>query len=290
MEKQSTILIGGWKAFSEARGLTNKEEPETFGWMSAEEAFWYEDARAAIDATPGAREFLRSLKPEDSSRGSIVDALLDKMSSSHSGASMCSLIGAYRGALRDWDAWVSTTKREKLLREYKQKQIDLTSLNIFRNHLVYIGTPVSNDEGFKRAMEKARVSFSDGEKPVEVTWDDGAALRSVATLIDELRVMREEEQAKWAAWRFKERIEHLEFNLKAACRWFWPGEQHPRYSISPEEMAEMERLHPGYRAHIDLVCDHINHMGYRASWAQSPENNVALIKRLKELGIMAASN
>ena len=288
MAKQQTILLSGWPAFSEARGLMKKEDPESFGWMSQDEAFWYEDMRAALDATPGAREFLRSLKPDDSHRSAIIDSLESKMSAAHSGASSSCLVGGYRGALKDWDRWVSEFKRDKLLREYKLKQIDFISLICFRNQLIYNGTPVADEAGFKAAMEKANVIFSDGEKPVELAWDDGAALRNVETLLDELRAMSEEEKAKWAARRFKERVEYLEFNLKAPVRWFWPGEQHPRYSIRPEEMAEMERLHPGYRRHIDLVCDHINQLGYKAGWARSPENNAALIKRLRELGIATA--
>jgi len=288
MAKQSTILLGGWAAFSEARGLSRKEEPETFGWMLGDNAFFYNDARAALDACPGSREFLRSLKPEESSRGAISDAVQDKMSPMHSGASMSCLIACYRAALRDWDSWVFATKKDRLLKEYNAKQIDLISLMIFHNHLVCIGTPVSDDEGFKAAMEKAHVIFSDGEKPVDVAWDGGAALRIVTTLLDELRAMREEEDAKWKAKRLRERVEYLEWNFKHPSRWFWPGEQHPRYCIRPDEMAEMERLHPGYRRHIDLICDHINHLGHTAGWALSPENNEALIKRLKELGIASS--
>ena len=287
MAKQNTILIGGWKTFSEARGLTKKEDPESFGWMSQDEAFWYEDMRAALDATPGAREFLRSLKPDDSHRSAIIDSLESKMSAAHSGASSSCLVGGYRGALRDWDSWVSEFKRNKLMREYNQKQIDSTSLIIFHNQLVHIGTPVSNDEGLKMAMEKARVSFSDGEKPVEVAWGEGA-LDIVVTLLDELRLTREEEEAKSAARRLKQEVEYLEWNYKHPSRWFWSKERHPRYSIKPDEMAEMERLHPGYRRHIDLVCHHINHMGIRAHVAWSPENAEALNNRLRELGIASA--
>jgi hypothetical protein len=288
MSAQKEILIGGWTVFSEARGLTKKEEPETFGWMSEENVFFYNDARAALDATPGAREFLRSLKPDDSHRSPIVDAVLDKMSGYHSGASISSLLACYRAALKDWDGWVLASKKDRLLREYKLKQIDFISLITFQNHLIYIGTPVADDEGFKAAMEKARVFFSDGEKQVDVAWDGGAALEIVTTLLDELRAMREEEDAKWKAKRLRERVEYLEWNFKHPSRWFWPGEQHPRYCIRPDEMAEMERLHPGYRRHIDLICDHINHLGHTAGWALSPENNEALIKRLKELGIASS--
>ena len=286
MAKQSTILIGGWKTFSEARGLTKKEEPETFGWMSEENVFFYNDARAALDATPGAREFLRSLKPDDSCRDPIIDALLDKMSGSHSGASISSLIGCYRAALKDWDGWVLASKMDRLLREYKLKQIDFISLICFRNQLIYIETPVTDEAGFKAAMEKAKIVFSDGDKPVEVTWDDGAALHMVTTLLDELRVMRDEEEAKWKAKQLKEEVEYLEWNLKHPSRWFWSESRHPRYSIRPHEMAEMERLHPGYRRHIDLVCDNIRLLGVRAGVAWSSENSAALNTRLRELGIM----
>ena len=282
---KNTILLGGWAAFSEMRGLSKKEDPETFGWMPKDEAFWYEDMRAALDTTPGAREFLRALKPEDSHRGTMVGTVEDKMSNAHSGASLSSLIAAYRGALRDWDRWVSEFKRDMLIREYKQKQIYFTSLIIFHNHLVYIGTPVTDDEGLNAAMEKVGVAFSDGEKPVDVAWNGGAALSTVVSLLDELRAMREEENAKWNARRLKQEVEYLEWNYKHPSRWFWSKDRHPRYSIRPDEMAEMERLHPGYRHHMDLVCENINHMGSRAGVAWSPENSAALDKRLVELGI-----
>lgn len=289
MAKQQTILLGGWPAFSEARGLTKKEEPETFRWMSEEEAFWYQDMRGALDATPGAREFLRSLKPDESHRNPIIDTVESKMSAYHSGASSSSLVGGYRGALKDWDRWVLEFKRDKLMREYKQKQIDFISLMCFHNQLVYIQTPVADDEGFKAAMEKAGVSFSDGEKTVEVAWDGGGALRTVVTLLDELSEMRKEEQAKWAARRLKENVEYLEWNLKHPSRWFWTKDRHPRYDTREDEIAEMERLHPGYRRHIDLVCQHINHLGIRAHVQWSPENSETLDARLRQLGIITAA-
>ena len=285
MANIKAILIGGWTAFSEARGLSKKEASEDFSWMSESDAFFYNDARAALDATPGSREFFRFLKPEDFSRGPLVDAVQDKMSPSHSGASMTCLIACYRAALNDWDAWVLAVKRDKLMREYKAKQIDFISLNTFYYHLVYVGTPVNDEQGFKVAMEKANVTFSDDEKPVEVAWDNGAPLLMVATLLHELSAMRKEEEAKWKARRLKEQVEYLEWNLKHPSRWFWSRDRHPRYSIRPDEMAEMERLHPGYHKHMDLVCDHINRIGIRAGVQWSPENVAAVTQRLIDLGI-----
>jgi hypothetical protein len=288
MANMKAILIGGWTAFSEARGLSKKELPEDFSWMSESDAFFYNDARRALNATPGSREFFRSLKPEDLSRGPLVDAVQDKMSPSHSGASMTCLIACYRAALKDWDAWVLAAKKDKLMREYKAKQIDFISLNNFYSHLVYIRVPVNDEEGFKVAMEKAHVSFSDGEKPVEVAWDNGAALVMVTTLLEELMAMRKEEEAKWKARRLKEQLEYLEWNLKHPSRWFWSRDQHPRYSINADEMHEMERLHPGYRLHMDLVCAHISRMGIRAGMQWSLENDAAVTQRLIELGIATA--
>jgi len=283
-----TILVGGWTAFSDARGLKKKEAPEDFNWMSPDQAFFYNDMRAALDATPGSREFLRSLKPEDPHRGSIMDSVENKLSPSHSGASSSSLLSCYRAALKDWDGWVFACKKDRLLREYKAKQIDFISLNTFYCHLVYVGTPVSDEEGFKAAMERAQVTFSDGEKPVELRWDDGAVIKMVTTLLEELTVMRDAEEAKWKARRLKEQVEYLEWNLKHPSRWFWSRDSHPRYSIRPDEMAEMERLHPGYRHHIDLVCDHLNRLGLRAGWTWSKENSELLDTRLKELKIAEA--
>jgi hypothetical protein len=187
-----------------------------------------------------------------------------------------------------WDGWVFACKNDKFLREYNAKQIDLTSLIIFQNHLVYVETPVTNEEGFKAAMEQAQVTFSDGEKPVELRWDDGAVIKMVTVLLDELRDIKAEEYAKWKALRLKQQVEYLEWNLKHPSRWFWSEDRHPRYSIRPDEMVEMERLHPGYRHHIDLVCDHLNHMGHRAGWTWSNENSELLDARLKELKIAGA--
>jgi len=288
MASKKTILIGGWTAFSEARDLTKKEAPEDFSWMSDSDAFFYSDARRALDATPGSRELFRSLKPDDVSRGPLIDAVQDKLSPSHSGASMTCLIACYRAALKDWDAWVLAVKRDKLMREYKTKQIDFISLNTVYCHLVYVGVPVNDEEGFKAAMEKAQVSFSDGEKPVEVAWDNGAALLMVTTLLHELSAMRKEEEAKWKARQLKEQVEYLEWNLKHPSRWFWSRDRHPRYSIRPDEMAEMERLHPGYHKHMDLVCDHINRIGIRAGMQWSPENADVVTKHLIEVGIATA--
>ena len=256
--------------------------------MSKENAFFYTDMRAALDATPGSREFLRSLKAEEPHRGTIVDSVQDKLSPLHSGASLSSLMGCYRYALKDWDGWVFAAKKDKLLREYKSKQIDFISLICFRNNLVYVETPVTDDEGLKAAMEKAKVVFSDGEKPVELAWKDGAALEIVNSLLEELTVMREEEKAKWKAREFKQRIEYLEWNLKHPSRWFWPGEREPSYSITVEEIDEMERLHPGYRSHIALVCTHLHSLRYKAGEQWTSENETALRIRLCELGIMSS--
>jgi hypothetical protein len=285
MANTSTIILGGLTAFSEARGLTTKEEPETFGWMSEGDAFWYQDMCRALDATPGARDFLRSLKPDESHRSPIIDALEGKMSPLHSGASSSSLIGGYRGALCDWNRWVSEFKRDTLMRDYKKKQIDFISLIAFYNHLVHANPAVTDEAGFKGAMEKTGLIFSDGEKPVSVAWDEGNALQILNALLDEMRSMKAEEDAKWRVKRLKERIEYLEWNLKHPSRWFWAGESHPSYSITAEEMTEMERLHPGYRSHIALVCTHLYSMGHKAGWMRSPENSIALDARLVELGI-----
>ena len=285
MANTTTILLGGWTAFSEARGLTTKEEPETFGWMSEDDAFWYQDMRAALDATPGARDFLRSLKPDESHRSSIIDALEGKMSPLHSGASSSSLIGGYRGALRDWNRWVSDFKRDTLMRDYKKKQIDFISLITFYNGLVHTKPVVTDEAGFKGVMEKMGLIFSDGEKPVNVTWDEGKALQTINDLLDEMRSMKVEDDAKWRVKRLKQRIEYLEWNLKHPSRWFWAGESHPSYSITAEEITEMERLHPGYRSHIALVCTHLYSMGHKARWIRSPETEADLEARLIDLGI-----
>lgn len=283
------IRIGGWTAFSEARGMNKKEEPENFDWMKKDDAFWYTDLRAALDVTPGSREFLRCLKPEDPSRGPIIDAVQDKVSGYHSGSSLSSLFSCYRAALNDWDSWVLDTKRRQILDDYRKLQIDFNQLIIFYNNLVHSNLVVKDDEDFRRAMEKCRVVFVDeSDSPVELSWESGDPLNIVQAILAEHRAFKTEEDGRQRKKRMKERIEYLEWNLEHPSRWFWSHDQHPTYSITAEELAEMERLHPGYRDHIARVCTHIGSLGWRAGTVWSVENAEKLDARLRHLGIISA--
>jgi len=277
------ILIGGWSAYSQTMSLDKKEAPEDFSWMSDDDKFFYTDMRAALDATPGSREFLRSLQPDDAHRGPISDAIQDKMSPLHSGASSSALVGSYRAVLRDWDAWVFATKRNTIMRKYKAEQMDFYSLIAFYNTLK---SGISSEEKYQEALQTRSIIFSDGEKPVAVSWQSGDALAIVATILAEQREEKALEDAQQKKRDFRDRIKCLEFNLKAPCRWFWSGESHPQYSITPEEMAEMERRHPGYRAHIDLVCRYLYSFGHRAGWKWDSEFNTRLNASLMEVGII----
>jgi hypothetical protein len=277
------ILIGGWPVYSHALGLNKKEILEDFAWMPDADKFFYTDMRVALDATPGSREFLLSLKPDESHRGPIADAIQDKVSPLHSGSSSSALVGSYRAALRDWDAWVLATKRNTLMRKYKAEQIDFYSLIVFYNTLKF---SVSSDEKYQEALQTLSVTFTDGEKPIPVSWENGDALAIVTTILAEQRAQKAEEDEQWRKRRFQERIQYLEFNFKAPCRWFWSGESHPQYSITPEEMAEMEKRRPGYRAHIDLVCRHLHSFGHRAGWKWDSEMNTRLNASLMEVGII----
>jgi len=277
------ILIGGWTAYSQAMSLDKKEDPEDFAWMSDDDKFFYTDMRAALDATPGSREFLRSIQPEDSHRVPISDAIQDKMSPLHRGASSSALVGSYRAALRDWDAWVFSTKRSTIMRKYKAEQMDFYSLIAFFNVLKF---SVSSEEKYQEALQTRSITFSDGENPVAVSWENGDALAILSTILAEQQAQKAEEDEQWRKRRFQQGIEYLEFNFKAPCRWFWSGESHPQYSITQEEMAEMEKRHPGYRTHIDLVCRHLHSFGHRAGWKWDSEMNTRLNASLMEVGII----
>lgn len=289
MASDKTILVGGWAKFCEMRGLTKKELPEDFTWMSDSNNFFYSDVRAALDATPGSRDFLCSLYPNDSHRSAIVSEVQDKMTSSHSGSSSSCIIGSYRSALSDWDAWVLASKKDALLSEYKNRQIKFVDLMVFYNRLVHIKPVISDEEGFKKLVADSSITFSDGVTAVNVTWEGGEALRIVSTLLDEMGAMKAEEDTKWRAQRLKDRIEHLKWNLKHPARWFWAGEDHPSYSITSEEMSEMQRVYPAYRSHIALVCSNLHRFGYMAGWEWSSENAAIVDAELVKLGISKAS-
>lgn len=277
------ILTGGWTVYSQAMGLHKKEVPEDFSWMSESDNLFYSDVRAALDATPGSREFLLSLKPDESHSGFIASAIQDKMSPLHSGSSSSAIVSCYRTALHDWDSWVLATKRNTLMRKYKAEQIEFNSLIAFYNTLKF---KVSSEEKYQEALQTLSITFTDGEKPVSVSWENGEATAIVETILAEQRAQKAEEDEQWRKRRFQERIQYLEFNFKAPCRWFWSGEQHPRYSITREEMAEMEKRHPGYTLHIDLICNNLHRIGHKAGWKQDSETNTRINASLVKLGIM----
>jgi hypothetical protein len=169
------------------------------------------------------------------------------------------------------------------MRKYKAEQMDFYTLIAFFNVLKF---SVSSEEKYQEALQTRSITFSDGEKPVDVSWENGNALAIVATILAEQQKQKAEEDEQWRKRRFQQRIQYLEFNFKAPCRWFWSGESHPQYSITPEEMAEMEKRHPGYRAHIDLVCRHLHRFGHRAGWKWDSEINTRLNASLMEVGII----
>ena len=284
MEPQ-TILLGGWPFFSEAAGLNEKEEPETFDWMNKrQEEAYYEDMRQALDKVPGCREYLRSLNPTDRHNDPLVNSLYDALADgpNHSGASFGCLVGSYRHALWDWDGFVLAQKEHIIMGYYKARQIQPDKLRWFLND-TYHTFGMTEAETIVKNMADHNVEFSDESVPT--SWADLKAITN--PLMTEFRLQKEAEEAKAAERRFKNRIERLEFNLKHPSRWFWPrGEGNPRYCITEQEMAAMEAKHPGYGAHIKKVCQELDLAGgpIRDPWSAAAAD--ALEAKLIAKGLM----
>lgn len=280
------IMLGGWPVFSWAAGLNEKEEPETFEWMTAfHNQADYEDMRQALDKVPGSREYLRSLKPTDNHDDPIVTAIYNalKNGSNHSGGSFGCLIGSYRNALRDWDGFVLAQKQRIIMGYYKARQIQPERLRWFLND-VYHTFGMTEAETIMKNMADHKVEFP--EESIPTNW---AELKAITNpLMAEFRAHFEAEEAKMAKQRLDHRIESLEFNLQHPCRWFWPCEGNPRYCITEEEKAVMEAKHPGYRAHIDLICQELDLIGGRIKDVWTAEGADALNAKLVAKGIKGA--
>jgi hypothetical protein len=281
----NTILLGGWAAFSALHGLTQKELPETFGWMKKDQVIWYEDLRISLDLVPGSREYLRSLKPDERHDAPIIREVENKMSSAHSGASSSSLLGSYRAALGDWDGWVAQIKHTILRSRYRDEQIDLYCLVRFQRAL---NDPNMGPEHYQLLLKDANIHFLDEGKSVHIGWGhNGKELKGMLkTIAEEIRAFKAEDEANWENVDFEEHIQELECNLKDPQRWFWPGEPSPCSSITAEMMDEMETRHPGYREHIALVCTHLNNFGFRAGVKWSLEYQRTINEQLRALGIL----
>lgn len=282
MEPQ-TIMLGGWPVFSWAAGLNEKEEPETFHWMTTNHnQADYEDMRQALDKVPGSRDYLRSLKPADYHDGPIINALFNALEngSNHSGASFACLVGSYRSALNDWGGFVLAQKERIIMGYYKARQITPHRLRWFLND-VYHTFGMTEAETIVKNMAEHNLTFSDESVPT--TWADLKTLTN--PLMAEFRAHFEAEEAKMAKKRLDHRIESLEFNLQHPCRWFWPCEGNPRHCITEEEKATMEAKHPGYRTHIEMVCQELDLIGGRIKDAWTAEAADALNAKLVAKGI-----
>ena len=273
-----TILIGGFAVFSEAAGLYVKEEPETFGWLS--DKAYYEDMRQALDRVAGSREYLRSLNPREPHNSPLIEDIYAALEDgpNHSGASFSGLVASYRAALRDWDQFVTSQKRRVITANYKGSQVNPDRLRWFLND-TYHTFGMTEAEGIVKNLSEHKLTFSDGSSPK--SWAELKALTN--PLMTEFRLSQEASDAEAVQLTFDCRIDVLEWNYNHPSRWFWPGEADPRQSITREEMAAMELLHPGYSEHIRKVCAELTNTGVINRWDVDEAN--AFQARLVSLGI-----
>jgi hypothetical protein len=119
-------LLAVFKQWKSSAGVENIEVKETFHWIPDGARREYELARAALDAIPGSRDYLRTYSSPDKMpfMDSVGTKLLDEFGSHHSGSSAIALAYSYKKALNDWDGFVLDTKRHYAKLEYNKLQLD----------------------------------------------------------------------------------------------------------------------------------------------------------------------
>ena len=243
--------FGGWKAFAEENGVNKKEEMENFDWLPSEwDKFAYVDCRQALDGVEGSREWLKTYvrsKEEYSFSCEMSNSLVALMRTGHSGASFTGLMWSYKNLLNDWDTWVFLTKKHHYRREYKQRQIE--QMTCFRLLQLF------EDKKDQELKEQCAMHGLARDS----TWELSDIIK---TILDDNRVIGEEDAREDAERAHRELIGSLEFLYKTPCRWFdsrfgcslRPG--HPS-NITARAMADMEDKYPGYRKHISQVLQGI---------------------------------
>jgi hypothetical protein len=172
-------------------------------------------------------------------------------------------------------------KRRIIADEYRTSQVGPDRLRWFLNDTYHtFGIPEA--EGIVQNMSEHKLTFSDGSIPK--SW---AELKELTNpLMTEFRLKKEADDLEAERMAFERRIERLEWNYNHPSRWFWPGEDDPHTSITPQEMSTMESLHPGYTEHIRKVCAELENTGIIQTW--NIDATSAFQARLVSLGIASA--
>jgi hypothetical protein len=244
-------LLPVWNVYKQGLNLDAKEPLENFDWMdSSSDKIDYLAAKAAIDATPGSREYLKDYPEPRRGIASFHDSfgysLLSKFGTHHSGASVVCLARMYQLLLNDWDGFVLAQKTRVARDVYLAKQLEMSDLWRYSN----TRTMLSADKITHTLLNEYREKY-------KVSYDDATMIQMLDALIDEKTTDRLEEQKNVAREVLEGRISVLEHHYEHPSRWNDSPSGSALFgsprSITEEMFVEMEKKYPNYRAHITAV-------------------------------------
>jgi hypothetical protein len=247
----SRTLLPVWDVYKQGLNLDVKEPLENFDWMGEDsDKNEYLGAKAALDSTPGSREYLKDYPEARRGISSFHDSfgfkLLCKFGSHHSGASVVCLARMYQRLLNDWDGFVLAQKTRMARAAYLAKQLEMSDLWRYSNTRTMLSADKVNPILLNEYREKYKVSY-----------DDSTMIQMLDALIDEKAADRLEEQNKVAREVLEGRIQVLDHHYEHPSRWNDSPSGSALFgsprNITEEMFVEMEKKYPNYRAHIAAV-------------------------------------
>jgi hypothetical protein len=121
----TSTLLPTWTAYKRSLQLDVKEEPETFHWMQESRSV-YEEAKQAIDATPGAREMLMNYDVAtygNEYSDPIFYCLFLQFNPIYSAKTLIVIANQYRYLLNNWDEFVLAQKTMAARKLYNAQQM-----------------------------------------------------------------------------------------------------------------------------------------------------------------------
>lgn len=165
-------LLPVFKQWKSSAGVENIEVNETFHWIPANARRDYEMARAALDAIPGSRDYLRMYSSPDKMpfMDSMGTKLLDEFGGHHSGSSAIALAYSYKNILNDWNGFVLDTKRHYARLEYNKLQLDYDDIYTYKKLNLYNATSKDIEDEIMNLKKEFLIQYD--VATVKVMLDD----------------------------------------------------------------------------------------------------------------------
>lgn len=248
-------LLPVWALYK--KQFAKKEPLETFEWLSPSDRDDYEQARDALDATPGSREYLKDyVCPKNSipfsdpmGKHLIVSFGLNSLLSAQR------LAWNYRFALNDWDSFVFSEKDTQGRKVYDHAQLnyddihdyDFARSDIGKLRFSHYDYSFKAERRYNDAIEKIRRDYA-------LTFSKQVTAHMLDELLQEIREENTARVKKDAEDEFNFKISVLKHHYEFPNRWYDDSKGSKLFG-SPENITRemydiMEKIHPGYRLHI----------------------------------------